>query len=101
MNKILFIGCGHMGSALLTSWYKNTSNYFTIVDPNQYKKINKKFRKRCHSYKDMESLKDIKKFDIIIFAVKPQIAHLVLSSKEEDKITLFTTASLNLTDLKF
>jgi len=78
MNKILLIGCGHMGSALLTSWHKNTNNYFTIVDPYQYKTINKKFRKRCDSYKDIGSLKDTKKFDIIIFAVKPQIAHLVL-----------------------
>ena len=55
MNKILLIGCGHMGSALLTSWHKNTNNYFTIVDPYQYKTINKKFRKRCDSYKDIGS----------------------------------------------
>ena len=80
MNKILFIGCGHMGSALLTSWYKNTNNYFTVVDPDQYKKIGKKFKKRCQSYKDIESISDIKKFDIILFAIKPQIAHIVLKN---------------------
>jgi len=67
-----------MGSALLTSWHQNTNNYFTIIDPKQYKKINKKFIKRCQSYKDIDSIKDTKEFDIIIFAIKPQITHIVL-----------------------
>ena len=42
MNKILLIGCGHMGSALLTAWSSKTNNHFFVVDPAQYKNINKR-----------------------------------------------------------
>ena len=41
MNNILLIGCGHMGSSLLNSWYKIKTNNFTIVDPKNYKLIKK------------------------------------------------------------
>ena len=41
MNKILLIGCGHMGTALLKAWSKKTNNKFIVVDPIQYKTINK------------------------------------------------------------
>ena len=42
MNKILLIGCGHMGSALLQAWLQQKKIYFYVVDPFNYKKINKK-----------------------------------------------------------
>ena len=32
MRKILLIGCGHMGSALLDTWYRKSSSDFSIVD---------------------------------------------------------------------
>jgi len=78
MNKILLIGCGHMGSALLNAWYSKTSNNFTVIDPNKYKILRKTFRRRVSTFKSIEMIKNIQQFDIIIFAVKPQIASKVM-----------------------
>ena len=36
MNKILLVGCGHMGSALLKAWHKKTAYSFTVIDPNKF-----------------------------------------------------------------
>ena len=51
MNKILLIGCGHMGSALLSAWYKKTSNYFSIVDPKKYITLRRTFKRRVSVFK--------------------------------------------------
>ena len=82
MNKILLIGCGHMGSALLTAWSSKTNNHFSVVDPVKYKKINKKFNKKIHAFKTLNQVRDFLLFDVIIFAVKPQIAKKVLEDFE-------------------
>ena len=42
MNKVLIIGCGHMGSALLEAWQKLKTYQFTVVDPLNYKLVKKK-----------------------------------------------------------
>ena len=78
MNNILLIGCGHMGSALLTTWSSKTNNHFFVVDPAQYKNINKRPNKKIHAFKTLNQVRDFLLFDIIIFAVKPQIAKRVL-----------------------
>ena len=78
MNNILIIGCGHMGSALLTAWSSKTNNHFFVVDPAQYKNINKRLNKKIHAFKTLNQVRDFLLFDIIIFAVKPQIAKRVL-----------------------
>ena len=39
MNKILLIGCGHMGSALLDSWVLKTKNSYIVIDPINFKKL--------------------------------------------------------------
>tara|TARA_Y100000590_G_scaffold273205_1_gene306725 strand:+ start:1110 stop:1916 length:807 start_codon:yes stop_codon:yes gene_type:complete len=72
MNKILLIGCGHMGSALLKAWYKKTSYNFTVIDPKKYISLNRQFKNRVKAYSSIKQI-DKKFFDIIIFAVKPQI----------------------------
>ena len=46
MNKILLIGCGHMGNSLLEAWIKEKNNSFIIIDPKNYKKINIKYKKK-------------------------------------------------------
>ena len=79
MNKILLVGCGHMGSALLSSWFKKTSFSFSVIDPNNYKNIKKKYSKKVSVFKTIEAIQDINKFNIIIFAIKPQIAKQVIS----------------------
>ena len=78
MNKILLIGCGHMGSALLNAWHKNTSDYFTIVDPIHYKTLNKLYKQRVSTFNSIDRINNTRQFDIIIFAVKPQIAEQVM-----------------------
>lgn len=81
-----------MGSALLDSWFKNTSNTFTVIDPVNYSKINKLYNKRVQSYKSISKINNFKIFDIIIFAIKPQLSSLVLknfSNIEYKKNVLF------------
>jgi len=75
MNKILLIGCGHMGSSLLRAWHKKTSDHFTIIDPKQYNKLNRTYKKKVLAFDNIDKIKSTRHFDIIIFAVKPQIAN--------------------------
>ena len=42
MKKILLVGCGHMGSALLDAWYRKTSFKISVIDPKTYKLLKKK-----------------------------------------------------------
>ena len=79
MNKILLVGCGHMGSAILKSWLSKTNSLFTVIDPVQFKSINKTFNKRVKAVKSIIEIKNISEFDLIIFAIKPQIAEEVLN----------------------
>ena len=78
MNKILLIGCGHMGNALLKAWLLNTDYSFVVIDPLQYKKINRNFTNRVKAFKSLDNTKNIKLIDLVIFAVKPQISLSVI-----------------------
>ena len=79
MNKVLLVGCGHMGTALVKSWLNLKSYSFTVVDPYNYKKIKSIFKNKKIEILNVAPVqKEIKTFDIIIFAVKPQIAQKVL-----------------------
>ena len=71
-----------MGSALLTAWSSKTNNHFSVVDPIKYKKINKRLNKKIYAFKTLNQVKDFLLFDVIIFAVKPQIAKKVLENIE-------------------
>ena len=67
-----------MGSALLKSWLSETNSLFTVIDPLQFKNINKEFNKRVIAVKSILEVKNILEFNLIIFAIKPQIAEKVL-----------------------
>ena len=83
MIKVLLVGCGHMGSALIMSWLNLKSYSFTIVDPNNFNNLkNKLKRKKIYILNKAPTQKQMKTFDIIIFAVKPQIANDVLKDYE-------------------
>ena len=83
MTKVLLIGCGHMGTALLMSWVNLKSYSFTVVDPYNINKLKKILKnKKINILKKAPTQKEIKTFDIIIFAVKPQIANDVLYEYE-------------------
>ena len=86
MSKVLLIGCGHMGTALVKSWVNLNSYSFTVVDPFNFKKLKNKFNnKKIEILNKAPIQKEIKKFDIIIFAVKPQIADRVLFEYKDFK----------------
>tara|TARA_B100000029_G_scaffold476794_1_gene521223 strand:+ start:672 stop:1466 length:795 start_codon:yes stop_codon:yes gene_type:complete len=72
------VGCGHMGSALLSFWHKQKSNKITIIDPKKYKILNKKFKRKISAFNSVEKIKDYKIFNIIIFCVTPQVSASVL-----------------------
>tara|TARA_B100000959_G_scaffold22983_1_gene22179 strand:+ start:906 stop:1718 length:813 start_codon:yes stop_codon:yes gene_type:complete len=80
MRKILLVGCGHMGSALLNAWMDLKSYSFTVVDPFNYNELKKKYSKKKIQFFDKKlNQSQIKDFDIIIFAIKPQVAKKVVS----------------------
>ena len=79
MKKILLVGCGHMGSALLDAWYRKTSFVISVVDPKTHLKLKKKYTKKISIYKSIAKINNIKQFNVIIFAVKPQIAKRIIS----------------------
>ncbi len=84
MNKVLLVGCGNMGTALVKSWLNLNSYSFTVVDPFNFKKLKNKFNnKKIEILNKAPIQKEINKFDIIIFAVKPQIADRVLSEYKD------------------
>ena len=56
MNKILLIGCGHMGSSLLRAWHKKTSDHFTIIDPKQYNKLNRTYKKKVLAFDNIDKI---------------------------------------------
>ena len=68
-----------MGSALLNTWIKKKSNYFSVVDPNKYIVLRKNIQaKESSIYNSIDKVQNTQQFDIIIFAIKPQIATKVL-----------------------
>ena len=79
MNKILLVGCGHMGSALLNSWHKNKSYNISVIDPKNYKNLKKKYYNNVSIYKAFKEIKIIHEFNTIVFAIKPQVAKEVIS----------------------
>jgi len=86
MTKVLLIGCGHMGSALLSAWVNLKSYSISVVDPINYNKIQKKYSKiKIEVFEKTPNQNQIKKFDIIIFAVKPQITKQVISEYQDFK----------------
>ena len=84
MNTVLLVGCGHMGSALIDSWLDLKSHSITIVDPFNYKNLKRKYNnKKIQLVKKTPNQNQIIKFDIIIFAVKPQVAANVVNEYKE------------------
>ena len=46
MSRVLLVGCGHMGSALLNEWTNLKSHSLTVVDPLNYNFLKKKYYKK-------------------------------------------------------
>ena len=87
MKKILLIGCGHMGNALLVSWIKSNQYSLTVVDPIKYKSLRLKYKKKNNKF--IESISELGKiinFDFIVLAVRPSDLINVLTELGKIKI---------------
>tara|TARA_B100000686_G_C16664107_1_gene902645 strand:- start:229 stop:1029 length:801 start_codon:yes stop_codon:yes gene_type:complete len=71
MKKILLVGAGHMGKSLLKSWIKSNIKNISIVDPILARKKRKIYNTTV--YGSLNKINDINDFNVIFFAVKPQI----------------------------
>ena len=100
MNKLLLVGAGHMGTSLLKGWKKNKIKYISVVDPKVSQK-NKKV-KNIQYYKSLSQIKDINKFNIIFFAVKPQVINKVIKDYKKvylkNKLIISIIAGKNIKD---
>ena len=87
MKKILLIGCGHMGNALLVSWIKSNQYSLTVVDPIKYKSLRLKYKRKNNKF--IESISELGKiinFDFIVLAVRPSDLINVLTELGKIKI---------------
>lgn len=79
-KKIVLVGCGKMGGAILEGFVKNTINpeNIKVVEPSLYRK--KEYKKKYNIQVVPTANEIAKNFtpDIIIFAVKPQIIDEIL-----------------------
>ncbi len=79
MSKVLLVGCGHMGSALLNAWIELKAYSFTVVDPFSYNELKKKYyKKKIHFYNKTPNQSQIKKFDIIILQLNLKMTKKVV-----------------------
>jgi pyrroline-5-carboxylate reductase len=92
--RLLFIGCGNMGGAILNSLQEKQDQYdISIIDPHA--NISDFKNHNINLYQDISNLADDAKFDLLIFAVKPQIIKSLLPSYKK----LVTDSNLVLTML--
>jgi pyrroline-5-carboxylate reductase len=78
-SKILLVGCGKMGGALLSGWLNQNikASNISVIDP-QKNNLDKFLRYGVNLYSDFEDLEHSYKPDFIFFAVKPQMMDEVI-----------------------
>ena len=87
MKKILLIGCGHMGGALLSSWINSNKYSIKVIDPYKYKSLKQKYKSR--NIKILKSISALDKYlelDFIVVATRPKELDKVLSELSNIKI---------------
>ncbi len=85
MKKILLIGCGHMGGALMKTWIDTKKYSISVIDPIVAKKLKSSNHKKLKIVSSQVDIKDFSKFDFIIFAIKPSDLNQVLKDFEHTK----------------
>ena len=72
MKKVLLIGCGHMGSALLSSWNESKQYQLHVVDPIKYNFIKKKYKSKfIKTFKSVLLLPINTDYDFVVIATRP------------------------------
>lgn len=74
-----------MGNALLKTWVMNTKNSFIVIDPMQFKKINRSNKNQVKAYNSLVKIKNFNLINIVIIAVKPQITQQVMEDLKKYK----------------
>ena len=74
-----------MGSALLNAWSSKIDYSFVVIDPVKHQSVNRNFNSKVKAFKELSEVNNITLFDIIIFAIKPQIAEQVLKNFKKTK----------------
>ena len=69
MKKILLVGCGHMGSALLKAWSRKTNYNISVIDPYKNIILKKKYPKKIKFYKTINEINNINSFSVVVFAI--------------------------------
>jgi len=92
MSKILFIGAGNMGEAIINgiiknNCYKKEDIYIYEINETRKQKVMEQYG--VSHYKKID--KDISQFDIIILAIKPQTFLLLEEDKELINLKKFVT----------
>ena len=87
MNKVLIVGSGNMGEAMLRGWVKasNEQTKIYVREPNPSNWLKKMNAKKKITLNPL----DIKgQINVCIFAVKPQVAEQVIKDNKnlEDKL---------------
>ena len=72
-TRVLMIGCGQMGGALLTRWIESPEFQFTVISPSG----SRQFPATVQSLRSVTGLGD-SQFDIVVIGVKPQMIKEVL-----------------------
>jgi pyrroline-5-carboxylate reductase len=70
--RILMIGCGKMGGALLAQWIKSDALHVTVVDPNTTN-----LPEEVISHTQLADVQG-KAFDVLVVAIKPQLVDVIL-----------------------
>jgi pyrroline-5-carboxylate reductase len=92
--KLLLVGCGHIGSALLSGWLKQRGLYkISVVTPHQASLDTFLNDPDVTWFQTPEAIQDVP--DFIVFAVKPQILHDVLPAYKRfcEKNSLFISVA--------
>jgi pyrroline-5-carboxylate reductase len=87
---IVLVGCGKMGSALLTGWLKQGMMPYqiSVVEPNEYASITKEYGVKAVAH--YEDIKQDLPLHTVLFAVKPQTLEAVLPSyANQEKISWY------------
>ena len=72
MKKVLLIGCGHMGGALLSSWKEAKQYQLYVVDPIKYNFIKKKYKSKfIKTFKSVLLLPINTDYDFVVIATRP------------------------------
>jgi pyrroline-5-carboxylate reductase len=92
-NKILFIGAGNMGSAIIKGLNQKNSLVHEIYfyEPNEC--VRNTISTKLNANAISEINEEIANFDTVIFAVKPQVFRVFPTDKDMSKLAQFITGN--------